>query len=197
MIQIGVLTLVLSLCPVAWAQTTSEDTREQDHEELRAMMRTITSAISNGDTEAMIPLLHETFSITMVDQTLITSADDLRAFFQKRFTAEDAILESMTIEPKADILTEFLSDTVGVNYGTSTDTYKFKSGKEVVVNSRWSATVIHTEDGWKLSTVHAGVDMLDNPVIGAIKSTRYLWGGIGGIVGLLVGMLLMRLKRSR
>jgi len=142
-------------------------------------------------------VLHDTFSLTMVDQAHATSMDQIRAYFRERFEDEGALLESIHVEPSADVLTVFLGENVGVNWGSSVDTYKLKSGRTVALNSRWTATVIKTDDGWKVATAHAGVDMLDNPILAALKKTRWVWGAGGALFGLLVGVVFGSLRRSR
>src|SRR5881296_3093886 len=65
-----------------WAAT---DDHASDHEELRAMMRTVKDAVNNNRLEEVLPLLDRDFSLTMVDQTLITEPARLIAYFRERF----------------------------------------------------------------------------------------------------------------
>lgn len=194
-IGVGVFLLILGLTPANLAQTAKGE-REQDHEALRALLRTVTDSINNDDLNALDLVLHDSFSITMVDQAHITSIDEFRAYFRDRFESEGALLESLMIEPTADILTEFVSDTVGVNYGTSVDTYTLKGGRKVVLHSRWTATTVKTDEGWKISTVHAGVNMLDNPILRALEKVRYFWGVGGAVIGLIAGLVFVFVKRA-
>jgi ketosteroid isomerase-like protein len=187
--RIGFVAVFLLLLAAEPAGAQGEEAaREQDHEELRAMMKTVTDAVNGRDPEALIPLLAHPFSITMVDQAHITSIEGLREYFRQRFEGKGSLLESVEIAPKADALTEFLDDKVGVDFGTSTDTYTLKTGRKVVLHSRWTATLLKTADGWKLSAVHAGVDMLDNPILRASERLQLVWGAGGLIVGLLLGL---------
>ena len=190
----GVLAFIL--VPVSSAQT-GEQNREQDHEELRALLRTVTDAINTRDLDELTSVLHDSFSLTLVDQTHVTAIDQIGVYFQEQFDDESALLESLRIDPSADILTEFISETVGVNYGTSVDTYTLKSGRTVVVNSRWTATAVKTDNGWKISTIHAGVNMLDNPVLTALQNVRYLWAAGGVAAGLFAWGVFAFMRRSR
>jgi ketosteroid isomerase-like protein len=195
-IGIVVVMLALILAPGSAAQT-GEQNREQDHEELRALLRTVTDAINTQDLDKLATVLHDSFSLTMVDQAHGTTIDQIKTYFRERFEDEGALIQSVRVEPSADILTEFISETVGVNYGTSVDTYTLKGGRTVVLNSRWTATTVKTDGGWKVSTVHAGVNMLDNPILTALEKVRYVWGAGGTVAGLFVGFGFAFMRRSR
>lgn len=196
LIVAGILIAAVALAAGTGAQTDEQD-READHEALRAIRRTVVEAINSKNIDLLIPLLHDSFSITMVDQGHVTSVEELKQYFHQRFDAEGTILESMKIEPKADVLTVFVSDDVGFNYGSSSDTYTLKSGREVVLDSRWTATLVKGDDGWKLVGLHAGVNMLDNPILAATEWKKYLWGGGGLLVGALVAVLGLLRRRPR
>src|SRR5262245_15427708 len=131
---VAVAGLVAGLVPPAGAQ------REQDHDQLRALARTIKEAVNANRLDDLLPLLAKNFSITMVDQTLVTQPGQIKEYFRRYFEAPDAVLKSVRIEPEADILTEFLDETTGVNHGTSTDTYTLRNGRQVVFRTRWSGT---------------------------------------------------------
>jgi hypothetical protein len=174
---------------------------ERDHEELRRMARTITDAVNGGRFDELTPLLAKDFSLTMVDQTVVTEPGQIKEYFRRYFQAPDAILKSVRIQPEADILTHFLDDVTGVNRGGSTDTYTLKDGRQVVFHTRWTGTFRKYDDQWKVVTLHVGVNFLDNPILTATRVERWVWGGAGLVTGLLVaggaGWLVFRRLRAR
>jgi hypothetical protein len=161
--------------------------RERDHVELRALARALKQAVDAGRLEDVAPYLAKDFSVTMLDQTLVTEPAQLTQYFRKYFQAPDAPLKSVRIEPEADILTRFLDDVTGVNHGTSTDTYTLRSGREVVLRTRWSGTFRKYDDQWKIVNLHVGVNFLDNPLLAAATAARYAWGAGGLVLGAAVG----------
>jgi ketosteroid isomerase-like protein len=170
--------------------------RDPDHEELRAMLRTVKQAVNDRQLPPLVGLLDRGFAITMLDQTLITEPRQLEEYFQRHFDAPGSVLKSVHIEPEAEILTAFVPGGVGVNRGTSTDTYTLKSGQQVVLKTRWSATLRKAEDGkWKIVLLHVGANVLDNPILGFAGRTRHLWGAGGLVLGALLGFLVGRLRR--
>ena len=183
----GLAILVLMSCWAVSPVPPAAADRERDHEALRAMMRTVKTAVNENRLDDILPLLAKDFSVTMVDQTLITEPGQLKEYFRKTFAAPDSILKSVRIEPEADILTGFLDDATGINRGTSTDTYTLKSGQQVVLKTRWSGTFRRIDDKWKIVNVHVGVNFLDNPVLQVARTAVYWWGAGGLLAGAAVG----------
>ncbi|MHC5211436.1 MAG: nuclear transport factor 2 family protein [Planctomycetota bacterium] len=186
-----VITLIPALAAVTWAQD-----RAADHEALRVMRAAVAQAVSAHDADALAALLDDPFSITMVDQTHITSVEELRDHFARLFEGDDAVLESVRIEPEADVLSRFPGESLAVNHGNSRDTYTLTRGGEVVLDSRWTGMFRKTDAGWKITALHAGVNMLDNPVLSLAERIKFWWGGGGLIVGVVLGSFLRRRPRS-
>lgn len=161
--------------------------RQQDHEELRAMLKTATEAISSKNLDALAPLFYSKFSITTVDQKLFTNLGDFKAYYESLYSSDKAPLKSIVFQPEADALTEFVGENIGLSHGTSTDTYTFSDGDTRVMKSRWTATVFKENGKWKILNLHIGANLLDNPVVSSLKSYVYKTGIGAGIGGLIVG----------
>lgn len=182
--------------PVAPTSTASQN-READHEQLRALLRRAKEAVNAKNFDALKPLFHDKFTITTVDQKLFTNFDDFKAHFATLFSGANAPLKSITFNPEADALTEFIGDNVGLSTGTSTDTYDFTDGDTRTMTSRWTATVIKDGGSWKILNLHIGTNLLDNPVTEAAKSYVYKVGIGAGVGGLILGFLIAWLLRGR
>jgi ketosteroid isomerase-like protein len=171
--------------------------RNQDHDELRAMLKTVTEAMNSRNIDAMAPLFHDKLSITTVDQKVFTNLNDFKSYFNGLFTSDRAPLKSITFNPAADALTEFVGANIGFVHGASTDTYAFADGDTRVMTSRWTATLYKDAGKWKILNVHIGADLFDNPVITALKNWLYKVGVGAGVAGLLLGFGLARLMRRK
>jgi len=169
---------------------------ESDHEELRGLRSRLVEAVGKLDAAALEPLFTKEFSVTMADQTHLKSVAELKDFFERQFRASDSPVTGVRIQPDADELTHFLDDDVAVIWGSSRDTYTLRSGGELTLQSRWTATFAKEDGHWKFAAVHAGVNFLDNPLLTAASSGKYAWGGGALVLGLIVGMTLGRRKRA-
>jgi len=171
---------------------TAAEERRQDHEALRAMLQTVTEAMNSKHLEALAPLLYDTFSITTVEQKLFTHFADFQAYYAGLFTGPKAPLRSITFQPEADALTEFVGDNIGLSHGTSRDTYTFANGETRVMTSRWTATLYKDQDTWKIVNVHIGANLFDNPVLNALQSWLYKVGVGALLAGAILGFLIAR-----
>jgi ketosteroid isomerase-like protein len=178
------------------ASPTAQD-REKDHEELRALLRNAREAVNAKNFDALKPLFHEKFSITTVDQKLFTNFDDFKKEFTTLFSGDNAPLKSITFNPEADALTEFVGDNMGLSHGISTDTYTFSDGDTRTMKSRWTATLIKDAGKWKILNLHVGANILDNPVTEAAKGYVSKAGIGAGLGGLLLGFILAWFLRGK
>lgn len=192
---IAVAAACLFTAGVAFAAETERE--KKDHDELRALLKTFTQAFNSRQIAPLEPHLHKNFSITMVNQDLVTKPGELTAYLDKQFTAPGSILKDVKIQPETDILTEFYEGRIGVNRGSSTDTYVLKDGRSIILKTRWSGAAIYEDGKWKALVAHIGVNPLDNPIVDAMDSLKWIWGGGGALLGLIVGVLATMLLRKK
>ena len=192
--------LLLCFIMALVAASASAEDRQQDHDELRQMLKTATDAMNSKNLDALAPLFYTKFSITTVDQKLFTNLADFKAYYESLYNGDKAPLKSIVFKPEADALTEFVGDNIGLSHGTSTDTYTFSDGDTRVMASRWTATVFKDNGKWKILNLHIGTDLLTNPVVTTLKSYVYKAGIGAGLGGLIVGFAVawfLRGKRRR
>ena len=168
---------------------------EADHDTLRKLMVDATKAINDLDSVALARHLADGFVLTFADQTVITDLVQLDGYIAKYFVGEDAPLKSVRFVPEATEKVRFVDSRTGVVYGTSADTYTLADDASLVLDTRWTATVVKEDGRWLLQSFHAGVNMLDNPILEAAGQSGFVSAGIALIVGLLIGALLMRMFR--
>jgi ketosteroid isomerase-like protein len=154
---------ILLMTSMALAQQ-PDTSRENDHEALRGLMKKVVQSLNEQDMNALGSCFTRDFTFISIDQTLITNRESLVAYYDSMFRSDKFPLKSMEAEPRADALTTFLDAGTGLCHGTSKDTYLFKNGRKVTMESRWTATLVKENDQWKIAAAHAGVNFLDNPL---------------------------------
>jgi ketosteroid isomerase-like protein len=182
-----------------WAAGADSAQDKQDHDELRALLKLFTQSFNSRSLDALLPHLHKDFSVTMVNQDVVTTAKDLKGYIDKQFNAPGSPLKDVQIAPEADIRTVLFDGRFGVNRGTSTDTYTLKDGRVFTLQTRWTGTAIHDEGKWKVLNAHIGLNILDNPILDAQEKLKWVWTIAGAAVGLIVGVLgtLLFARRKR
>jgi len=180
------------------AQGADDEKDKKDHDELRTLLKTFTQAFNSRQVESLMPYLHKDFSVTMVNQDVVTTPGELKGYIDKQFNAPGSPLKDVKIEPEADILTVFFNGRFGINRGGSTDTYTLKDGRVFKIHTRWTGTAINEDGKWKVLNAHIGLNILDNPILDAVERLRWVWGAVGVVIGLIVGVLgTLLLKRRK
>ena len=183
------------ICILASPLRAQEDPRAADHEQLRGLLQEAKRAVNEYDLDALGPLLAPGFVLVLADQTVITSLEGLKTYFHAMFRAEDAPLRGVTIEPQALARSQFIDQRVAVDYGMSSDTYLLPGGHPMTMESRWTATLVQNQGRWQIQSLHAGVNILDNPILTAARQASWLWALGGLVLGTLVGWLIGRRRR--
>lgn len=172
---------------------------EADHEALRSLMKKCTTAMNEGKFEQIRPFLDDQFTLITVDNNKFSSLNEFTTYWEQTFNGDNAILTKLEINPTADDKTYFVSDDTGVVHGTAEETYHFTDGDVRTMNTRWTALVHKDDNQWKLMKMHFSGNILDNPVLDALKAqmlnTALIGAGIGFLVG-IVFMIAFRRKKS-
>src|SRR6266481_4250883 len=170
----------LVACMLAGTAVAVETEQEKkDHEELRGLLKVFTQAFNSRDVEPLAPYLHKDFSVTMINQDVVTTPRELKAYLDKQFDGPGSFLKDVKILPEPDMLTVFFDGRFGINRGSSIDTYTLKDGRVFTLKTRWTGTAIKEEGKWKALNAHIGLNIVDNPIIDAVEKQKWLWGGIG------------------
>lgn len=195
--RMRLVSLLLLIGLMASPLAAEEDPRAADHEQLRGLLQEAKRAVNAFDLDALGPLLAPGFVLVLADQTLVTDIEGLKAYFQATFKADGAPLRGLHIEPEASALSQFIDDRVAVDYGISNDTYLLRGGQSMAMESRWTTTLVRNGGRWQIQSLHAGVNILDNPILTAARRGSYLWALGGGVFGALLGWLGMRWRGRR
>ncbi len=183
------------LAQAAQPELSPED--KQDHEALRALLATFTEAFNTRNLDPLLPHLHPQFTVTMVNQDVVTSPGELKGYLAQQFDGPDALLTDVKIKPDADVLTAFVDGRIGINRGSSVDTYTLKDGRVVTLNTRWTGTAIKDSGQWKILNAHIGLNAIDNPILDGMEKLKWLWTGSALAVGLVAGFLLGWMFKKR
>lgn len=171
---------------------------QKEHAALRALNQEVTRAINAADFDALKSHLADPFELTFADQKTIQSIQELRDYYAEMTTG--GRMASIHFEPTADALTRFLGNDVGITRGSSKDVFTRKDGRRIDIDSRWTAVVVKQAGQWKISSLHAGVNVLDNAVLRAVAGEMKKWmvraAGLALLAGLGIGFFLGRRRKT-
>lgn len=161
------------------------------HTELRALRMEIIDAITKGDIDTVISHVHPDVVVTWQNSEVCRGRQGLKDFFNK--TGKDAF-KGYKVPPTPDDLTIIHGGDTGISFGETVAEYQLL-GKDYEIKSRWTATLVKVDGKWLLAAYHISMNVLDNPLLNAAKSSLYAAAGISLMIGLALGALVMRRRK--
>ena len=193
--------LVVGLFMFTTFSAYAEEPDHAIHEEMRAVLVTMESAINAGDFDKMLPVLSERIRATPINQEFLASRSEVSAYFKKWFGV-GGYLKKLEITLEPDALTELSADkTWGLVRGSGIERYILRDGRPYDMHTRWTAVLVKEEDGrWRLRGIHIGTNFLDNPILTEAEHAigKAAAGGLalGLLVSGVVGWLVCRRKKK-
>lgn len=193
--------ILVILFLVGFQAVRAEEPDHAIHQELRALLTKVESAINSGKYEEMAPYFHEKLRITTINQEVLGSRAEIGTYFNKWF-GPGGYLKKLHMTLKADALTELYADkTMGIVRGSGEEDYTLADGRFFPMKIRWTATVIKDTDGaWRILSIHIGTNFLNNPILAKAEAGLGYAAGGGLILGLILGgtasYFLVRKKRA-
>lgn len=189
------------LQPVDMASSVGESSQQAIHQELRALLQGIETAINTQKYGDLAQYFDEKLHVTTINQNVITTPAGIDAYFKEWF-GEGGYLKKLDIKLNADGLTQLYGDAQnpswGLVYGDGIEQYQLVDGRYLDMKTRWTATVTKGQDGkWRILALHIGTNFYDNPIYHAVEQSRKYYALGGLVVGLLLGALGLAFVRRK
>lgn len=196
--------LVLAPLPVsapARAQKTTPQQNNGPETTLRALIAAYDAAVAKADQDALGKILADDFTIIPIDQTVIDSPAALKTWYAHNRTGSYALIQSVILTPEKEAKIDLLGPDHAHLSGITRETYAMTTGDTITFTAPWTAVAGRQKDGqWRLLSHQSGVNVLDNPLLQATKSTTltYAAGGLawGVFIGIVVGLMVGRRRRA-
>jgi ketosteroid isomerase-like protein len=167
--------------------------QEADKQALRDLKATYEKAIAAGDLSVIEPYLADDFTAVMITADEVKDYDGIKAYWKKvtDFIGDDGTY-TVSIVPDDTIF----EGNIAIAKGIAKE-HVVRGGKEIDLTSKWTAIARKEGETWKLVRIQATIDPVNNPIITALgKAKLWITGAVAAIVGLLIGWLIGRRKRS-
>jgi ketosteroid isomerase-like protein len=175
---------------IGFAQVTPPE--DPAHEELRTLRKELVAAIIAGDVETQLVHTRPDVVVTWQNQVVCRGHEELREFMKE---SGSSAFKGYKVEPTADLLTILHGGDTGISTGRSVGAYQL-IGKEFEFENRWTATLVKEDGRWLVAAYHVSLNALDNPILNSAKGMLIGAAGVAGVIGLLIGWLLGKKKRS-
>jgi ketosteroid isomerase-like protein len=176
------------------AQTPVTATPEDPaHQELRVLRTNVIEAITKGDFERTLSLVHTNLVVTWQNAEVCRGHKGLREFFNR---VGQQTFRGYKVPPTPDELTILYGGDTGISFGSTVASYQL-FGRDYEFVSRWTATVVKENGRWLLSSYHISMNVLDNPLLNGAKKALYWFGGIACLAGFALGIIVTKTRRPR
>jgi len=179
----------------------AEESDHAIHQELRAVLSTVETAINDAKFDQMLPVISQDVRATTINQEVISSRDEVVGYFNRWF-GPGGYLKKLHMTLRPDALTELSADkSWGLVRGSGVEIYTLADGRVFDMLTRWTAVMQKDPDGkWRLRSIHIGTNFLHNPILaaaeGAIPNIGLAAGGGGILVGGLLGFFFGRRRKK-
>jgi len=151
-------------------------------------------SFNKGDIDRLLTFLDTNVVVTWQSGEVCEGTAAVKAYYDKMMKGDHPVVSKVTSEPK--VLGRHIQGDWGVSWGELNEHFFLSDGRDLPLNSRFTATIVKREDGWKVSAFHASVNAFSNPITGLAVKKIALVAGIGGIItGVLVGLVIASLRR--
>ena len=179
----------------ARAQVAAEP-MDPDHVELRALKDQLVKGINEGNMDLIDPMLHPDVVVTWQDGQVCKGPAAIRKFYADMAAKSKKTFQGYKVPPTADEPTILhAGNNAGVAYGYNVGVFHL-AGKDFEMNNRWTATMVKQDGKWLLSSYHVSMNVLDNPLLNAVKTLAIGVSVIALVVGLLIGRALGRRRKD-
>jgi ketosteroid isomerase-like protein len=186
---VGVVGFVIARATVGYAA------EEADHEALRKIKADYEESVKSDDLSKLIPHLGGNMTAVTPTGEEVKGAQQLQSYFKSIW---DLIGKGGTYQVKVNVTNTDLYGDIAVSYGTTDEFVKTAEGREYKFPMLWTAVARREDGGWKAIRMHGSMNPLSNVFVTTqLNATKWIYGGGGVLVGLIVGFLLSMLRRAR
>lgn len=184
---------VASILPILAGSNVRAQSPESESSDLAAAL---VEAVGSSDFARAGTMLSPDAVVTFQNGDMRRGREEIVAHVKSLFVGTGALVQAYSGSPVVTGVAA-VDDTTRVVTGTSTDRLTLSSGAPMVLETRWTATVARRDGDWKIASLHLSTNMLDNPVIEKMKTTSYLLGAFGLVMGITIGIGVSMLLRRR
>jgi ketosteroid isomerase-like protein len=179
---------------VAPAQAAATDT-EAD-QAITKLREGLVDSFNKGDMDRLLSYLDTNAVVTWQNGEVCEGPAAVKAYYERMMKGDHPVVSKVTADPK--VLGRHVQGDWAVSWGSLNDQFVLTDGRELPLNSRFTATVVKRGDRWLVSAFHVSVNAFDNPIMALAIKKILMIAGIGGLViGGILGAVIMKMLRQR
>ncbi|GHG77571.1 SgcJ/EcaC family oxidoreductase [Comamonas sp. JC664] len=166
------------------------------HDALRVLKQQMEDALNAQDLDGLLQHLHPDVSFTTMNNDVRVGKDAIRAYYEAMMKGPHKVVDRIQAKFEVDDLTRLYGNT-GIARGSSRDHYVLTDGTDVIIDGRWTCTLVREGDRWLIAAFHYSTNVFDNPLLSRLKHLALAAVTVTGLGALVVGAVLGRRSRRR
>lgn len=187
------LALLTALSFAAYGQ---EDPHSADRQQMLAILKDVEASINSQSLELMTKQMDSNAVVVWANGEVSRGPAEVLAYYDRMVKGNGRILTKYTTKAKLSGHARFLSNDVAIADGTMEDEYTPVVRGPFKLNGQWTTTLAKIDGQWKIVALHLSANVFNNVLIDEAKSALIYTGGGGAAVGLLLGFLLGRRRKT-
>ncbi len=195
MLKCALIALLLTTA-TAVAQTTKPVTDSDPTAAITSLRNELIDSFNKGDLPRLLSHLDPDVVIVWQNGEVCRGPEQVKAYYNKMMTGPDRIVSGVSSDPK--VTDRHVYGDWAVSWGEMNDHFKLTDGRDLDMNSKFTATIARRGDAWTVTSFHLSVNAFDNSILRLVATKATLWaGGIAGVLALLIGILIGRAMRRK
>jgi len=192
----ALILLALFLIPVAApAQVAAVPDAEAD-QAITKLREGLVDSFNRGDMDRLLTHLDTNAVVTWQNGEVCVGPAAVKAYYERMMKGDHPVVSKVSADPK--VLGRHVQGDWALSWGIMNDRFALTDGRELPLNSRFTAAVVKRGDRWVVSAFHVSVNAFDNPILALATKRISTLAGIGGLViGTVLGAVLLRTLRPR
>ncbi|WP_141620958.1 nuclear transport factor 2 family protein [Myxococcus sp. AB036A] len=189
-----VVALLLAFLPSA--VLAQQPTADATHDALRVLKQEMEDALNTQDIDRLLSHLHPDVSFTTMNNDVRVGKESIRAYYDEMMRGPNRVVDRIQAKFEVDDLTRLYGDT-GIARGSSRDHYVLTDGTDIVIDGRWTCTLVREGDHWRIAAFHYSTNVFDNPLLTRVKHLAVAGATVIGLGALVAGAAIGRRLRRR
>lgn len=166
------------------------------HDALRVLKQEMEDALNAQDIDRLLSHLHPDVSFTTMNNDVRVGKESIRAYYDEMMRGPNRVVDRIRAKFEVDDLTRLYGDT-GIARGSSRDHYVLTDGTDIVIDGRWTCTLVREGDRWRIAAFHYSTNVFDNPLLTRVKHLALAGATVIGLGALVAGAAIGRRLRRR
>ena len=190
------LLILVTLAIVLTApQLASAATDPEVEQEITKLREGLVDSFNQGDIDRLLTFLDTNAVVTWQNGEVCEGTNAVKAYYDRMMKGDHPVVVKVTSDPK--VLGRHIQGDWCVSWGDLNDHFTLSDGRDLSLNSHFTATIAKRGDHWMVAAFHVSVNAFDNPItVLAVKKVSLIAGIAGLIAGSLLTAIVVRLRRG-